>query len=461
MRFFHENTLATSLLNSQRLSCSCPDHPMPSALILFQYFHPDDVVTASHFTELAEGLVRRGWRVTAMPCNRSCRTAETYPSHGVHRGVTIKRIWRPAFPQNKSWGLIANCLWMLAAWSLKTLTTHETVVIVGTNPILSAAVTVPWKFFRPSRRAVHWCLDLYPEAAVADGILKPGLLFNLLRGIMAVSYRHVDLLADIGDCMGLRLAAYPSSAIRSRLWPWALAEPATVPEADPIQRQTIFGRSHLAIMYSGNFGRAHSFSELLTIARQMRDVDAHFSFCIRGNRVTEVRDAIDSADHNISFGSFVPAEQLEGRLSCADIQVVSLRPEWTGTVVPSKFFGALAAGRPVLFIGSEQCTIAQIIRRYGLGWVCPPGHEASTAWQLRALAQDMSSLRPLQDRCHQVYRKHFSRETVLDAFDKDLRSLWPAQPPKLAKAAPPFAFTNGEGREEREVAVGNAGAIGK
>jgi glycosyltransferase involved in cell wall biosynthesis len=257
----------------------------------------------------------------------------------------------------------------------------------------------------------------------------------------------MDLLADLGDCMSRRLAEYGSSASRVRLWPWAIAEPSAVPEIDRVQREAVFGQSRLAILYSGNFGRAHSFTELLTIAREMRDVDAHFSFGIRGNRLAEVQRAITPEDHNVSVAPFAPAEELEARLSCADIHVVSLRPEWSGTVVPSKFFGALAAGRPVLFIGSEQCSIAQLIRQYGLGWVCGAGEEGQMAQQLRILANDMSSLRALQERCHRVYRTYFSRQVVLDAFDKDLRNLGLALEQRGTEAKRPAAFANGGGLE--------------
>jgi glycosyltransferase involved in cell wall biosynthesis len=280
-------------------------------------------------------------------------------------------------------------------------------------------------------------------------MLKPGMFFHLLHRIMTAAYRRVDLLADVGDCMGLRLAAYRSPASQVRLWPWAFAEPAAVPEIDAIQREAVFGRSRLAIMYSGTFGRAHSFLELLSIARQIRDVDAHFSFGIRGNRAVDVREAITSEDRNISFAPFAAPEQLEARLSCADIQVVSLRPEWTGTVVPSKFFGAIAAGRPVLFIGSDQCSIAKIIRRYGLGWVCTPGEEAEIAQQLRALANDKRPLFDLQTRCHQVYQAHFSREIALNAFDEHVRRLWPAQRQSDTGAKRPFALANDERLRKR------------
>jgi hypothetical protein len=398
---------------------------LPSVLVLYQYFHPDDVVSAIHVSELAEGLSRRGWDVTANPCNRSCRTNKSYPRAGSYKGVKIKRTWRPLLPQQKSWGRAINCLWMLIAWSLQALLKRPDVVIIGTDPVLSAAVAIPWKILRPATQTVHWCFDLYPEAAVADGILQSGATLTGIKRIMTSAYNRIDLLADIGDCMRRRLSAYSSQAVQSRVWPWALAEPATVPDIDQTHRKAVFGSTKLAIMYSGNFGRAHSFSEVLTIARGMREVAAHFSFGIRGNRVAEAQQAVTAEDSNISFAPFAPADQLEARLSAADIHVVSLRPEWTGTVVPSKFFGALAAGRPVLFIGSQESCIAQLIRSFGLGWICPPGGEYRVAQQLRELAIDPSPLRELNARCHRIYNEHFARETVLDSFDRDLRDLLP------------------------------------
>src|SRR5690242_15675115 len=71
---------------------------MPKALIFYHYFHPDDVVSATHLSELAEGLARRGWQVTAMPCNRGCRDdKQKYKRREVWNGVSIRRVWRPKF----------------------------------------------------------------------------------------------------------------------------------------------------------------------------------------------------------------------------------------------------------------------------------------------------------------------------------------------------------------------------
>jgi glycosyltransferase involved in cell wall biosynthesis len=139
--------------------------------------------------------------------------------------------------------------------------------------------------------------------------------------------------------------------------------------------------------------------------------------------VEEVQQSVTAEDHNVSFSPFAPQDQLATRLSSADIHVVSLRPEWTGTVVPSKFFGALAVGRPVLFIGSPDCSVAQIIRQYGVGWVCSPGQEAAVAAELRKFANNPWRLQALRETCHKTYQTYFSFEAALNRFDAELRAL--------------------------------------
>src|SRR5439155_12521003 len=112
----------------------------------------------------------------------------------------------------------------------------------------------------------------------------------------------------------------------------------------------VFGDAALGLMYSGNLGRAHSYREILHLAQALQDKPIRFAFSIRGNKAEELRAAVSEKDTNVRFVPFAEEEQLESRLSTADIHIVSLREEWTGCVVPSKFFGALAAGRPVLFV---------------------------------------------------------------------------------------------------------------
>jgi colanic acid biosynthesis glycosyl transferase WcaI len=398
---------------------------VPSALVLYHYFHPDDVVSALHFSDLAEGLSERGWDVTALPSNRGCRDeAATFPRRSAWRGVDIRRVWRPRWRQASTLGRLGNLAWMLAAWSLAAFRYKPDILIVGTDPVLGLLAAIPWKLVRPRTRIVHWCFDLYPDAAIADGMFPPGSLpARAARWLMRHAYARCDLIVDIGQCMRARIRQYAPGARFVTLTPWALTEPAQPPTPDPAERREMFGAARLGLLYSGNLGRAHGYERTLSLARRLRDAGAAFAFSVRGNAEAALREAVKGSGGNVQLYGFVAQDRLEARLSAADIHVVTLRDEWTGTVVPSKFFGALAVGRPVLFEGSPDSAVAQWIKQFQVGWLLTAESEEAVAAELSELSRTLAGLQNLFQRCHQTYADHFSKQSVLDAWDRELRSL--------------------------------------
>ena len=146
-------------------------HAQP--LILYHFFHPDDVVSSRHFSDLAAAFAERGWKVVARPSNRSCRDQRCkYAALGTIRSVIIDRIWRPAFPSSSASRATTEC--SVDAGSVVALSGSfpaPDVLIIGSDPIFSVLVAIPWKIVRPKTKIVHWCFDLYPEAAIADGTL--------------------------------------------------------------------------------------------------------------------------------------------------------------------------------------------------------------------------------------------------------------------------------------------------
>jgi colanic acid biosynthesis glycosyl transferase WcaI len=400
---------------------------MPKALIFYHFFYPDDVISATIISELAEGLVKRGWDVTAMPSNRAWHDeSNSYSSSEEWKGVHIRRVWRPGLSQASTLGRIVNAAWMIFRWSLAALSFKQKpdVIIIGTDPILSLLAVRFWKLFRPRTIIMHWCFDLYPEAAIADGLFKSqGLAHRVIRWLLRPAYRDCDLLGDIGSCMRELLSAYKSPAKLVTLTPWALEEPNAPLRPDLDERKLLFGDAALALMYSGSFGRAHSYREILDLARLWQGYDIRLVFGIRGSREQMLREAVKADNVNITFCGFASAERLEARLSAPDIHVVSLRTEWTGMVVPSKFFGAIAAGRPVLFSGSRDSALAKWIESYGLGWVLTPDNVSKVADQIISYASSPEQQLEMRRHCYEIYHKYFSKDRVLDSFDHELRKV--------------------------------------
>ncbi len=470
-----------------------------SVYLLYHFFYPDDVVSARLYSDLAEELTAAGYAVTAMPSNRSCHNPHVIlPRHETWAGGEIRRISRPNWPQHKPLGRLGNTLCMLLGWSWRALMTPRRgneVVIIGTDPVLAVLIAITWRLFRPSSTIIHWCHDLYPHAAVAEGMLdQQALPVRLLNRLLQVAYRRCDVIADLGICMRRLLQeaagdeltplctdqytprcpdaatspvtaddddwlarcwaddeaalAVDASLLRgdgeatgtalrpatkvdevsilggrsqtswrsgryATLVPWSLVEPPALLAADPEVRQDLFGDCHLGLLYSGNFGRAHGFESVLTLARRLRHDQVSLCLAGRGPGLHAVQSAVTLADRNIRFASFADERRLAARLTAADIHLVALRDNWTGAVVPSKFFGALAAGRPVLFAGSADSAIARWIEEHGVGWILNEQTLDDVTDRLRRLAVEPESMSELRQRCLEVYHRQFSRRVQI------------------------------------------------
>ena len=245
------------------------------------------------------------------------------------------------------------------------------------------------------------------------------------RSLMKRGYAAYDALVDIGPRMQERLGAYDSGAAQRTLVPWALAEPPRAAAADPRVRAGLFPRAKLALLYSGTMGRAHDHRAFLDLARACRarsGDDVTVCFSSRGNRQDELRAAVTPADSNVLFSPFADEVALESRLAAADLHLVSLQPEWAGVVVPSKFFGSLAVGRPLLYAGPADSEIARWIAEYDVGLTL--GDDVTPVVdRLHTLLARPDALARWQANAFSVYHREFSKQVINDRWDETLRAL--------------------------------------
>ena len=395
----------------------------PSLLIVHHFFHPDDVVSAVHFAQFASGMAKRGWRVTVLTSNRSCRVpGRSYLAEETWEGVRIIRVYRPNWDQARPVTRLLNSVWLMTAWVARTLQLKRfDAAVVGSDPAFVALMFPVLRSLRRARVLAHWCYDVFPDAIVADRLWGlPRSLAGGFRRLMGRAYRAVDLLVDVGSCMRQRLVPSGGSPRRETLVPWALSEPDSIPVPDAVTRSALFGEARLGLLYSGNLGRAHRYEVFLDLARACRaaGVDAAFCFACRGYRADELRRAVAGSNANVRLAPFISEEALERHLGAADVHLISLKPEWSGLVVPSKFFGSLAVGRPVLYDGPEDSAIATWIRELGVGAVLTSDNVGDVMTWLDQMSRDPEGLKQYQRRAFCVYHEQFNRDRIVDAWDR-------------------------------------------
>jgi glycosyltransferase involved in cell wall biosynthesis len=393
----------------------------PRLLILYHYFHPDRVISARIFSDLAEEQAKRGFDVTALTCNRShLDEGARYPARESWNGVEIHRVFRPAWSQKHPVPRLGNSAWLLSAWFLHTLELGAfDAIVIGSDPSFAAALAIPLRASRPRTPILHWCLDVFPDAGEAEWTGATRLLSRPARAVMSAAYRCCDVVADLGPCMRARLERYGGSPLRQTLTPWALAEPETPAEPDPQLRRELFGDAKIGLLYAGSMTRSHDFSSLVQLARACRARAGNqiaLAFACTGTNLPALKAAVGPDDTNIRFAPFTDEEHLKPRLEAADFHVGSLRPMFTGIVVPSKFFAALAVARPFIFAGTPEASISGWIREHGVGLVLEPDRAADVAGELLALRDDAARVRAQRAAAFATYHRHFSKRLINDRW---------------------------------------------
>jgi hypothetical protein len=92
-------------------------------------------------------------------------------------------------------------------------------------------------------------------------------------------------------------------------------------------------------------------------------------------------------------------------------------------VVPSKFFGALSAGRPILFAGIRESALGQWIEAHRVGWVLTEDTIEHVADQLIHYAASAEEQKRMREHCFRIYVQYFSKRRQLEEWHTLLQSV--------------------------------------
>jgi len=252
---------------------------------------------------------------------------------------------------------------------------------------------------KTERRVAVWLMDLYPEALAASGRLSErNPLYQWYFNKRQRALAEADLLICLGEEQTKRLETKRPKDQESQT---AVAFVPPWDDRGNIALATEESLRNLAL-YAGNLGEAHCFEEILAAAPHLPS-DWTIRFAVRGAKLSALQEKAKGISHGltrIDTDSFVAGdtgdkssspetttisgatvqvtgyaseEETPGLLASARVHLITMSPGWEGIVVPSKLYGCIRTGRPVLFIGPENADTAQEIRAHDWGAVLPPG----------------------------------------------------------------------------------------
>jgi len=402
-------------------------------LLVNQYYRPDLAATAQVLSDLCEHLAAAGHDVHVL-CSRGkyddgTGSSTRLPRRETMRGVHVHRVTATGFGKGSMLGravdyasfhLLTGLRMLLCNWR------YDVVVTLTTPPLIGLYATVTQCVSR--HRHVCWVMDLHPDVEFELGVLRPtSFLGRAFRRLNRLELSRATRCVALGQCMKRRIADKGVDESRIDVIPvWSNID-TDVDDADVAAMREQFNvRGKFVIMYSGNAGLIHSFEAVLDAAKRLgKDDRVAFLFVGGGRRFAEIEAFREQHGlSNIIIHPYVPADRLAATLRVGDVHLVTLRDGMQGAAVPSKLYGILAVGRPVLYVGPPQSDAAMTVTQHGTGVALPVTSDGeAVANAITHLRDEPDLRRDMAAAARQVSQTYCSRERSLAVLTQMLEDM--------------------------------------
>jgi hypothetical protein len=213
-------------------------------------------------------------------------------------------------------------------------------------------------------RLIYRITDFYPEVLIAAYGKTTAL--SLLQRLTWFFRHRVDEFQVLGEDQRRILEGHGIRPDRITLLrdipPFAMSGKETA-----AQRPAALD-GYKILLYSGNYGVAHEINTVIQgLKYHHQKGKARFGLWLNasGSAVSEISGALKDARIPFALTAPVNVNDLAGVLLAADALLISLRSEFSGYVMPSKVYGCIASGKPIVFVGPETSDVHLLCQQAG------------------------------------------------------------------------------------------------
>jgi hypothetical protein len=355
---------------------------------------PDSGAVGQYAMISAREMAQNGRKVSLIGLTSGC--GETDREISDRGGVLeIRRLHAKRY--NKS-ALINRLIWSLSV-NFKLIlevirdprSRGADVQFSGSPPfMLFFAVLAKW--LRGARLIYH-ITDFYPEVIIAARGIRT-LPLALLERVTWSLRKSVDVFLVLGEDQRRLLLAGGIAPERIELKRYGSPILITGQEKPASRPVELAGRK--VLLYSGNYGVAHETDTVVkSLIQHHREGSGRFGLWLNGTGcgVETVINSLAAAGIPFARSEPVALDQLPSLLAAADAHLIALRSGFSGLVVPSKVYGCLLSGRPILYVGpaSSDVHLLCMEARGAVYEHVEPGNVAGFAAALERLAQAADS----------------------------------------------------------------------
>jgi len=348
-----------------------------------------DALSAAHEVTVVcgrpsyEPTERRAWRLW-----------RTETARGSFRAAKVKiiRVGSTDYSRTEMRRRILNYLTYVAVSVPMSLFVRCDVVLGMTDPPFEGIVAALVALLK-GKPLVYNVRDLYPDMAMGGSIVKPGLLTKVWEMLHRWALRRSTRVVVLGEDMHMRIVAKGVKADRVTVVRdgTEICE-GSKPAVDLEVVRAIRGDFKFVLLHAGNLGFYGAWGTLVTAARKLADEGIGLVFVGDGAQRGQIEAA--AADcKNVRFLPFFPASKISSVLAAPDAHVVTVKRGLEGAIVPSKMYGILAAGKPIVAVAPKDTDVAKIGEERGFAVSADPDDASRVADVVRQIFQNTETLR--------------------------------------------------------------------
>ncbi|PWW08479.1 glycosyltransferase involved in cell wall biosynthesis [Paenibacillus cellulosilyticus] len=408
-------------------------------LIYAHYYIPDVASTGQILKELAEGMLS-SFDITVI-CVVPSYTGTISPEYKTKmfyeeeiNGVKVIRIRVPEFTKGNKISRVKNivsyfCGAMLATFKVGKM---DYVYSISQPPVLGGLIGV-WGKWMKRAKYIYNIQDFNPEQTMAVAYSKNKLILNTMMWLDKFSCKRADKIIVVGrDMIETLKNRFKSERVPNHTFinNW-VDEKEIYPLPSDHEQVNAFKKKYdlenkFVIMYSGNIGLYYDLENMMHVIKKFKDRnDVVFAFIGEGSVLDKLIAYKKEQDlTNVTFIPYQKKSDLIYSLNAGDIHWCINAKGIKGVSVPSKLYGIMAAGKPVLGVLEYGSEARLIIEETNCGYVTEPENYSEVEAILNEIMeyQDVNRLFEMGQCGRDYLVKNLTKKVSIEKYTREIMS---------------------------------------
>ncbi len=397
--------------------------------MLTQYFPPESGAAQVRLKEVAKGLQRSGHQVTvvtAFPNHPSGVIPPNYRGHWRMKdevdGIPVWRTWIYPVQRGRFWKRLLNYFSFVFSsfWGLSKVGKQD--ILFFESPPLFLGITALIYGWLTRTRIIMNISDLWPESAVALGLVNSRWMIKAAEGLEKLLYRKAWKISTQTE--GIRDSLLQRGVPKEKVT--FLPNGVNLELFAPRERDAEMARTlgikedDFVLIYAGTMGYAQGLESVIQTAVLLKDKpNVRFLFVGDGTEKPMLEALVQEKGlANVIFVDFQPVQEMPRYFSLSSASIVPLKKNklFEGAR-PSKMFPALGSAVPVIYSGEGEA--AELVLSSGGGVVVAPENSQELAQAILEL-QKNPNRREMGQKGRRFVEAHYTWSEIIRNWLREL-----------------------------------------